>query len=66
LDVVEYAHPSERTRGWIVEPGMVMNFELFHRDPDIGGVHLEDSVHVTGNGLEYLSSLPRDVIVTGA
>lgn len=65
LDVVEYAHPSDRTKGWVVEPGMVMNFELFHRDPDIGGVHLEDSIHVTPNGLEYLSTLPRDVIVTG-
>lgn len=65
LDVVEYAHPSERTKGWVVEAGMVMNFEIFHRDPDIGGVHLEDSVHVTPNGLEYLSALPREVIVTG-
>lgn len=65
LDIVEYAHPSERTKGWVVEPGMVMNFELFHRDPDLGGVHLEDSVHVTPNGLEYLSKLPRDVIITG-
>jgi Xaa-Pro dipeptidase len=65
LDITEYAHPSERTRGWVVEPGMVMNFEVFHRDPDVGGVHLEDSVHVTATGLEYLSRLPRDVIVTG-
>jgi Xaa-Pro aminopeptidase len=66
LDITEYAHPSERTKGWIVEPGNVMNFEVFHRDPDVGGVHLEDSIHVTANGLEYLSKLPRDVIVTGA
>jgi Xaa-Pro aminopeptidase len=65
LDVVEYAHPSERSKGWVVEPGMVMNFEIFHRDPDIGGVHLEDSVHVKADGLEYFSTLPRDVIVTG-
>ena len=66
LDITEYAHPSERMKGWIVEPGMVMNFEVFHRDPDVGGVHLEDSVHVTPKGLEYFSKLPRDVIVTGA
>lgn len=66
LDVVEYAHPSERTLGWIVEPGMVMNLELFHRNPDIGGIHLEDSVHITKDGLEYLSALPREVLVTGA
>ncbi len=65
LDVVEYAHPSDRTRGWVVEPGMVMNLELFHRDPDLGGVHLEDSVHVMQDGLEYLSKLPREVLVTG-
>jgi Xaa-Pro aminopeptidase len=65
LDVVEYAHPSERSAGWIVEPSMVMSFELFHRDPDLGGVHLEDSVVVTGDGIEHLSSLPREVLVTG-
>ena len=65
LDVVEYSHPSDRTKGWIVEPGMVMNLELFHRDPDIGGVHLEDSVHVKTDGLEYLSKLPRKIIPTG-
>ena len=65
LDIVEYAHPSERTLGWVVEPGMVINFEVFHRDPDIGGVHLEDSIHIRSNGLEYLSTLPREVIVTG-
>jgi Xaa-Pro aminopeptidase len=66
LDVVEYAHPSERSAGWIVEPSMVMNLELFHRDPDLGGVHLEDSVVVTDDGIEHLSSLPREVLVTGA
>jgi Xaa-Pro aminopeptidase len=49
----------------VVEPGMVMNLELFHRDPDLGGVHLEDSVHVTRDGIEYLSRLPREVLVTG-
>ncbi len=65
LDIVEYAHPSERTKGWVVEADMVMNFEIFHRDPDVGGVHLEDSVHVTSAGLNYLSALPREVIVTG-
>ena len=66
LDITEYAHPSERTLGWIVEPGMVMNFEVFHRDPDVGGVHLEDSILVTADGIEFFSTLPRDVIVTGA
>jgi Xaa-Pro aminopeptidase len=65
LDVVEYAHPGERSAGWIVEPFMVMNFELFHRDPDIGGVHLEDSVVVRDEGLEHLSRLPREVLETG-
>jgi Xaa-Pro aminopeptidase len=65
LDVVEYAHPSERSQGWVVEPEMVMNFEIFHRDPDVGGVHLEDSVRVMDKGLEHLSALPREIIVTG-
>lgn len=65
LDVVEYAHPSDRVKGWIAEPGMVMNLEIFHRDPDLGGIHLEDSVLVTEHGLEHFSRLPREILTAG-
>jgi len=66
LDVLEYAEPAHKTRGWKVETGMAMNFEVFYRDPEVGGVHLEDTVLVTPTGLEHLSRLPRELIVTPA
>lgn len=65
LDVVEYAHPSDRVKGWIAEPGMVMNLEIFHRDPDLGGIHLEDSVLVSERGLEHFSRLKREILIAG-
>ena len=66
LDVLEYAEPAHKTRGWTVEANMAMNFEVFYRDPEVGGVHLEDTVIVTPTGLEHLSRLPRELIVTAA
>jgi Xaa-Pro aminopeptidase len=45
---------------------MALNFEVFYRDPEVGGVHLEDTVLVTPTGLEHLSALPRELIVTPA
>jgi Xaa-Pro aminopeptidase len=66
LDVLEYGEPAHKTRGWTVEANMALNFEVFYRDPEVGGVHLEDTVLVTPTGLEHLSALPRELIVTPA
>ena len=64
LDVLEYGEQVHKTRGWTVEANTAMNFEVFYRDPEVGGVHLEDTVLVTGSGIEHFSSLPRELIVT--
>jgi Xaa-Pro aminopeptidase len=65
LDILEYGHPSEKYGGWTIEPDMTMNFEVFHRDPDLGGVHMEDTVLVTPGGLEHFSTLPRRIMSCG-
>ena len=64
LDVLEYAEQSHKTKGWTVESDMALNFEVFYRDPEVGGVHLEDTVIVRASGLEHLSKCPRELIVT--
>jgi Xaa-Pro aminopeptidase len=64
LDVLEYADPADKARGWTVEKDMALNFEVFYRDPDLGGVHLEDTVFVGDGGIEHLTTLPREIIVT--
>jgi len=66
LDVLEYGDPSHKTRGWTVETDMAMNFEVFYRDPEVGGVHLEDTVRITPTGVEHFSKLPRELIVSAA
>ncbi|MBM4231883.1 MAG: aminopeptidase P family protein [Gammaproteobacteria bacterium] len=66
LDILEYGDPSHKTRGWTLEADMAINFEVFYRDPEVGGVHLEDTVRVTPSGLEHFSKLPREIIVTPA
>ncbi|MEO7402638.1 MAG: Xaa-Pro peptidase family protein, partial [Burkholderiales bacterium] len=66
LDVLEYGDPAHKTRGWTLETDMTINFEVFYRDPEVGGVHLEDTVRVTPTGLEHFARLPREIIVTPA
>jgi Xaa-Pro aminopeptidase len=63
LNVFDYASPEEAANGWTVEPFTAMNFEVFYRDPEIGGIHLEDSVLVTEDSIEHFSKFPRDMIV---
>ena len=66
LDVLEFAQPSHKTEGWTLEADMAINFEVFHRDPTVGGVHLEDTVRVTPTGIEHFTTLPREVIIRPA
>ncbi|MEJ0070732.1 MAG: Xaa-Pro peptidase family protein [Pseudomonadota bacterium] len=65
LNVFDYASAKEAAEGWVVEASTAMNFEVFYRHPEHGGMHLEDTVLVTECGVEHFSSLPRDLIVAG-
>lgn len=66
LDVLEYGDPGHKTAGWTVETDMTLNFEVFYRDPEAGGVHLEDTVRITPTGIEHFSGLPRELMVSAA
>jgi Xaa-Pro aminopeptidase len=63
LSVFDYGSAEATTGGWRIEAGNVLNFELFYRDPEAGGIHLEDSSLVTAMGTERLTSLGRELIV---
>jgi len=63
LNVFDYGTRDAVTGGWVVESETVLNFEVFYRDPEAGGLHLEDSVCVRGNRIERLSTLPRDLVI---
>ena len=56
---------EEQAARSLTEPDTVLNFEVFYRDPEAGGLHLEDSVCVRGERIERLSTLPRDLMVLG-
>ena len=36
--------------------------DLFYRDPEAGGIHLEDTVLVTPTGIECFSTIGRDLM----
>jgi len=63
LNVFDFGTPEEAANGWTLETDTMVNFEVFYRDPDLGGMHLEDTVRVTATGIERYSTLPRDLIV---
>lgn len=63
LNVFDFATPEEAANGWTLETDTMVNFEVFYRDPDLGGMHLEDTVRVTTTGIERYSTLSRDLIV---
>ncbi len=65
LAVFDYGSAEEVSGGWAVDADTVMNFEVFYRDPEAGGIHLEDTVRVTAGGLDRFSTLGRDLIVAG-
>jgi Xaa-Pro aminopeptidase len=65
LRIFDYAEPEHEFGGWELEADTVMNFEVFYRDPQEGGMHLEDTVVVRPGGLEIFSRTGRDLIVAG-
>ncbi len=66
LEVFDYAEPAHAFGNWMIQENAVINFEVFYRDPQEGGMHLEDSIVVRSKGIESLSRLSRDLIVVPA
>jgi len=66
LNVFDYASPEEAANGWTIEASTAMNFEVFYRDPEYGGIHLEDTVLVTDRRVDRFSTFSRDMIVVAA
>ena len=62
LQVFDWGTPEDEHKGWAIQANQVLNFEVFYRDPESGGMHLEDSILVKANGAESLSTMSRDLI----
>jgi Xaa-Pro aminopeptidase len=63
LEVFEFPGPDGLARGFALEEGMIVNTEVFYRDPELGSFHLEDSVVIEGAGCRMLAPLPRELVV---
>jgi Xaa-Pro aminopeptidase len=63
LEVFEFPYPDSLAAGFALEAGMIVNTEVFYRDPELGSFHLEDSVAVSGTGCTLLHPVPRDLVV---
>lgn len=50
---------------FVIEEGMVLNVETPYYELGFGGIQLEDTLLITGNGFEYLSSLPQELRAVG-
>lgn len=62
LEVFEFPYADSLKNGFVLEEDMVVNTEVFYRDPDLGSFHLEDSVLVTADGCRFLHEIPRDLV----
>lgn len=62
LEVFEFPQADGLAEGFSLEAGMVVNTEIFYRDPQLGAFHLEDSVVVEENGCRRLDDMARDLV----
>ena len=63
LEIFEFPTGDGLALGFELETDMVVNTEIFYRDPELGAFHLEDSVRVTRSGAKLLHEVPRDLVV---
>lgn len=62
LQVFDYTESRHESDGWTLESDSIVNFEVFYRDSEFGGVHLEDSVLISPSGATPLVHAPRELI----
>jgi Xaa-Pro aminopeptidase len=62
LNIFDYGTPEAALEGWELEVGNVLNFEVFYRDPEAGGIHLEDAVVIGPGGISRLGELSRELV----
>jgi Xaa-Pro aminopeptidase len=63
LEVFEFPFPDSLANGFALGEGMIVNTEVFYRDPELGSFHLEDSVAIEAEGCRLLAPLPRELVV---
>ena len=63
LEIFEFPTADSLAQGFELEADMVVNTEVFYRDPELGAFHLEDSVRVAPTGCKLLHEVARDLIV---
>ncbi len=63
LEVFEFPEEDSLVKGYYLEQGMVVNTEVFYRDPDLGSFHLEDSVRIEASGCRLLHPVARQLVV---